>query len=1193
MLNYSTGVCDCVPGYMAISGDNKTGVPKNGTACKFPCPANAACVIPPDDMIAFTRTNWSCPVCDSGGEYGGDAIGSTDWPATTELLTSCAKLGPAHRSLLPIPNPNRASCESKEDGCAKWENVCDYCYTQGRALVTCEEGFYDTQPSQSWPVCEQCPPLMQAPDGFYQPRCSNRLQACAYPPLGPNQQYGRADSSLLPIPAFCAETWPYTSGIDTDLQGTPKECRFYLTPLYTMGACKLMCRTGAYWNGSACVACAPSCAPGEQPDPRCTAPTQAQGDAFTGACIPCTDVMPAHAQRVNECQWSCETGMYRNATHCKPCQVGTCSEQGARYMGCTGWSPGGCVQCALQATDCTQGVTFLYVGIDATTCECRACTPRLPGWTRQAECTIQSDALWRQCAPCADDTQYVSLPCTESRDTICADCQPVQDGHLLVSACNSTHDAVYTTCPVGFACNGSAYPQICTWPEVLDGTHCICGAGYTRLQTQCVVMQCEAAGHYPTVNGTCEPCFTQRSVDSVEALVRADTFGREACVCPSSTHAVGTEGCWPDGTLDCTPIGRVQVGHECVCFVPFASHTVDPMTCAYECDEGYYTAAGEGYAAVGRLYPFREADWKVDLQQGEIRGAIAQPAVLLLANNRFLLLEAGAYEDGASILGQMDTPFMQGVEFTAVAPYEEDTMWMSFTYTGICDPPGGGEAMPGLFCAGLFVYNTVSRAPMWDLSVDAPYSAYGGIYAMAGSILAQHDGATLYIVAAHTRHVLWSSPSTRRITSLAITSSYAFGTDGLNLFQWSSQEWTLQKTWLHAAGRDALFVVDAERIGVGLDGFLDARNDILQGSSAFAVVAANGARRLVAYEGGEAKLYLSQAACPPDHHAYADACVLMPCIRSDPYGPNAWRDGSCKPGYVRQQQQCVACPLSFYCTNGSQAHACPPNAITPHTGAVGLRNCECKPGYYSYGAACMPCDTFSWCVGGVPIPCTNGGSTTYAASTSPLQCKCPPRTYGLDCKPCPTHAICAPPLVAPAALLVVRFVTSSPPPDAEVVIARPNGWYVVLSLPASSSVPPDAYDFARCPGTSCTPVSTLQPCGPHHEWNGETATTLQRCECGGGYYAVGGTCRPCAAGTVRPAHSEWSECVPCSNVSLHAPYAGMTACVCSESTDVVTGECVLRHTVLPSEWFRSQTLCIAGTASTAVLVLLLALLCAR
>ena len=1181
MMNYSADACVCVPGYIAV--DNVTS---DGTACKIPCPKGASCVMPPEPLKSYTFENWTCPIC-ATGTYGGDSAYDAGWPETSALLAECDRLSFRHRTLAPVLIDN-ACCKGIQGECSV-SNVCTYCYTE--AHVVCEEGFYDTQGPPGWPECEVCPSLrLETSDGFYQPRCSARIEPCVYPPLGPNEEYGMADPFALP--PDCSEAWPY---------GTmDAECAFYQTPLYALGACQIMCRVGSFWNGSACADCDLDCAPGEEPPPECTARALAAGPPLltTGACQVCnTELLPAHAHFARRCDWTCEKGMYRDDTQCVPCSNDVSCVDGSRYMHCTGRSPGQCVQCGVLSSDCTLGWTYLYTGVDAETCECRLCTPHVAGWVRQTMCTLESDATWRPCTPCVDGQTYVAWSCTDSQDTYCATCQTVPTDQLLLSACNRTHDTVYVPCPTGFACNGSAHLRTCEWPEVLEGAHCVCGTGYVRDDGGgCAVMRCEGA-RYPTLQGTCEPCFTEANAESVEAIVLPDTFGREACVCPDSTYAVGEEGCWPEGTLDCDTLGRVQVGHECICFVPWAAHTVNAVTCAYECNASH--TAQLSSTAVGRphLYPSANALWSLQLEQGTvILGATAQPAVLLLADNRLLLLEKRKYEPCTALLGDIDTSLMRDIQCTALAPHEEHTLWVGFTYTGWCEPrEGGGDPAPDLFCTNRFVYDTDEEKGVWALSDQLGYSAYGGIHAMMDGALAQFDGTTLYVVHASSRRLLWSAAGTRAVQSLVVVQSTmkAFGSDGQQLYQWSctDTQWTLQRTWGPVAA--GLYPVDSERVGLGLDGWLDMRNNMLMGSSAPAVVAAHGDRRLVATD--TAALYVALAACPPDYHAYADACVPMPCVRSEPYGAGAWRDGTCKPGHANQQA-CEECPLSFYCVNGTRAQACPLNAVTKQVGAVGLRDCECKAGYYSYGTSCMPCDTFSWCPGGgiPPIPCANGGSTSYAASRSPLQCRCPPRTYGLDCKPCPDHAICAPPLVPPAVLYVVLSYLS---PDPSLTIARPDGggWYVVLSLPASSSVPPDAYDSARCPGTSavCSGVSVLQPCGPHFEWNGEVATTLQRCTCIGGY-ALGedNACEPCVVGTVRQAHSEWSECVPCSsNASLHAPYAGMTACVCSEATDVITGDCLPRRSASPLEgqWVTNPTMCISITASVATMVLLLTL----
>ena len=1185
----AAGGCACVPGYISVTKE----VLANGTSCKFPCPPSATCVAPPKPILGITQNNWSCEICGNGVRYGGamDSGGNapSNWPTQQCPLWS-------QSNEVPMPVPESTMCCQQ---CGVLDDVCTNCY----ADLWCKENYYRNDVG----LCVLCPQTQpKCAEGFYLPRCSSVCEPCAYPALGPNQQYGIANP-LLQKPS-CPVTWPYTDSQDLS------ECAFYGTPLYKLGGCSVLCKAGSFWNGTQCSVRVEACAPGMGPDPRYDLATSLDVPG-SGACVPCTNHPPPNASYTTNCEWSCAKGLWWNASACVACVAKQCAP-GYWFMGCSGSSSGGCVQCTLT---CQSGVNWLYTGMDAARCECRTCTPPSSTVVKVSDCNATSDARYRTCTQCVSGVSWMSSGCTVQRDTECTPCSVVPRWMRLQSICDVTHDTVYVACPDGYACDGTASLLNCTWPSVLSSAQCVCAPGYVDLAGACVVKTCPS-GQYPTVNDTCEAC--NLDADSIEAVVVPGVLGIEACTCPSNAFRVG-QHCWPCGTLDCA--NKVQgacvppEGPQCVCAPPWGAHVTDNDTCAFECLAPAVQAV-QAVQAYARPRLFCNSTTVLSMSfTGSALAALAEPQAVLLSDNRLLL---------PNIYQELPTDFFEDFwhkrisEITAIARFDPLHLWLSFTYSGNCLDRSGLDIdeTGDLLCTAVYLIvvpqeGDASLDVSWTQGVmQSGYSQYGGIYAMATSeactdqlFLAQHDAVSgkLFILAysqsSGSLDLLWQQASSLRITSLVVQpssvrgKSYAWGATSERLYQWawrSCSLWTLLRTWDLRVG--PLFAVDAERLGFGLDGWLDTRNELQQRSSTDAVVAVHQDTRLIA---GPQVVQVQRicAPCAPDHLCYNDdvACKPMPCVKGDPYGPEALRTGACKAGYVRSAEGlCMACPIAYYCPDGNTAVECPSNSVTSAEGATGLRDCMCSPGFYSYGVACLPCDTSSWCPGGKSapqLPCVGHGTTTHSA-TSPLQCDCPTRTYGLACQPCPRNALCKKPRVRPEATLLALELSGavpSVPPGGELVLYAPR--YAVLYVPGSSSIDTWVGNHTllasiRCgSGLGCASLQQRQDCEHHWEWNGNA--NLQVCVCAGGYafQTSTQTCTPCAPGTARPSLSQSTQCWPCNaSLMLHAPYAGMTACVCKEATHPLTGECLPHRLGSPAD----ALLWISLTASASVGVLL-------
>ena len=300
---------------------------------------------------------------------------------------------------------------------------------------------------------------------------------------------------------------------------------------------------------------------------------------------------------------------------------------------------------------------------------------------------------------------------------------------------------------------------------------------------------------------------------------------------------------------------------------------------------------------------------------------------------------------------------------------------------------------------------------------------------------------------------------------------------------------------------------------------------------------------------------------------------------------------------------------------------CPAHSFTtPGQLATQQSDCICLPGFYHLSSVqqCLPCPTNMWCPYNgtqAPVPCYAGGYTLVEGASSPLKCICPSRTFGLTCQPCDNSMDCV--SIKTSTKNIIPYLTYStvtgwgpvwgneligkclsllatPTPQNIAVI---DNIFIIypLSIEGSSIISdnvPDMLqwswafvvqnsidnDFLRIQMTECLSIYGMQEQsfgsfqttqgvdlrvamslgGPEWEWSGQESNPRT---CIAGYEAVstdtwGIKCFPCLNGTVR-ARLASGGCVPCQGVNEHAPYLGMSACVCIQGYQLssTTGQC--------------------------------------
>ena len=365
--------------------------------------------------------------------------------------------------------------------------------------------------------------------------------------------------------------------------------------------------------------------------------------------------------------------------------------------------------------------------------------------------------------------------------------------------------------------------------------------------------------------------------------------------------------------------------------------------------------------------------------------------------------------------------------------------------------------------------------------------------------------------------------------------------------------------------------------------------------------------------------------CAQDLMLVLENCVPMQCVRvADACGLHTARaQGSstcgCIPGFFAGDAGgCVPCTANSYCTGG-RAISCGPNAISP-PGASEVAQCSCQSGYYPFqqGGLCLGCPIGFWCLGGrtLPIPCMDRATTLTQGSNTPLDCYCMERTKGITCLLCDASELCLPMPTRPLweALKLVGWSTGVlhiadcvPQEEGSVyVIPGPPiqdpsqfyyswGWVVTMKVGTVGNLSGCMLAqglYSTEPSSVFSPkqqaygVMYSSPCALNSEWPGVGLT----CMCIAGYAtrSSSGVCLPCPNGTIRASRSP-DACVPCSANNTHAPWLGMSHCVCLPGfyLDVQSDECLqVQSGFYLYEWLSSPLTAIALTIASGVLCIL-------
>ena len=355
------------------------------------------------------------------------------------------------------------------------------------------------------------------------------------------------------------------------------------------------------------------------------------------------------------------------------------------------------------------------------------------------------------------------------------------------------------------------------------------------------------------------------------------------------------------------------------------------------------------------------------------------------------------------------------------------------------------------------------------------------------------------------------------------------------------------------------------------------------------------------YSDGSRLQHLSGVrACPTDTYYVLSSCQAMPCLASEPCGPHSLRPNGasaciCQPGfyYYANQEGCLPCPSSsFYCPGNVEPQRCPDHAFTgASSSSSSISDCLCEPHFYHFETLCLGCPVGFWCPFAgtyLPIQCKSAGLTQLEGSISPLDCNCPPRTHGLTCEPCSDTEDCTlsesqvvmelsikgwAPSWGEETLrgclqphtFVIYSVFGMTEINSMAAMSTPDQllwyWYVLVQ-PSSSSVVQNLLvgNISDCltrvafpnieiivHSTKTRPVPTAQPYERRYEWDGNMDTPGETCIAGYEELAIQSFnlqlhCFPCLNGTKRPRRDPDRRCTPCT--FGHAPYLGMTECVC-------------------------------------------------
>ena len=438
-------------------------------------------------------------------------------------------------------------------------------------------------------------------------------------------------------------------------------CIFPYTPDWDSKVCSVQCKRGyarrqpaqhslivttaSPWRSSffgvempACELCVVSsqCGSGFRA-PRCEGV-----NAVTGAvveegpdCVACSaSILPQNAiwqDPSPACEWTCRQGYWKNTatSSCVKCNAGNVtsltSANVLTWQGCRDVRPA-------SATTCPQQVAYnSYINLyqpwldRCVTTRCSAATTGVN--YVKVPCSLYADAVLENCTVCSASTQFLVSACGAYANTVCQACSlPSKNGMLLVRGCNATHDAIYTDCPAGKACDGTTVVRTCPSSKRPYNGQCVCFPAFVSdADGNCVPVQCQP-GYFPDAFaderwGWCSPCRRYPSTTGYSPLSTGGVAGVEACYCPRNyvlkedykqfdpqQQAVECHKCVDiqcDAAYyrqsDC-PGGRsTDIVPQCLCQLPPGGvEKLDATPCAFECAPGLLSVAAANFAPMRR-----------------------------------------------------------------------------------------------------------------------------------------------------------------------------------------------------------------------------------------------------------------------------------------------------------------------------------------------------------------------------------------------------------------------------------------------------------------------------------------------------------------------------------------------------------------------------------------------------------------
>jgi hypothetical protein len=596
--------------------------------------------------------------------------------------------------------------------------------------------------------------------------------------------------------------------------------------------------------------------------------------------------------------------------------------------------------------------------------------------------------------------------------------------------------------------------------------------------------------------------------------------------------------------------------------------------CAFECASGYSASSSmlESYiSAVGFMIPTPIETFYLERPPTCEFAVGLQGEMFCFQNSALVHMRTG--NTVAADIGQRleIEDYRYDIRITAATAAGADTMWVAFSFSGVC----------GLFQdidaeCGAIELITVSLD-----SVSISSAAWGKTFPWTGlvgritamSYLPQQlflvidkTSVKMYRVAFYDSSIKFEARMEDALVdyyesrdiihdvaacgSASAAALYAIAGDG-RLIQLPGALLALtlppQAAMLICVAADILIVTTSDKKWMQVD----LVNKIVGTQSPATAVAFSAAAQSVGILhvlADNALNVFAATPCPRDHFFHDAACVPMPCILA--CGPNSTRamgrQCECLPGFFITPSGCAPCEARHICPGGSA----PPRRCDATTEVVHENKCICAPGYYRYDS-CLPCPSNHWCYREKVVPCLSwaGWGESNPRSSSPIDCSCPPRTHGVQCLPCDADADCS----APATVAVDVWIFDRAA-DAAIVAATPgaaasaDAHVVVTPVSSAASV---SSVFIRLHPSRSVRTRQMVPCGRNSAW------LFDACSCVAGYEPP--QCLPCLNGTARSLLQQ--ACTPCANGSS-APYLGMEAClVVAAEYNGVTPLCILLTTV--------------------------------